>query len=229
MKRAILILLSLVITYIASAQSGTIKVYNGKIVEGDFFNEKVYVFKEYQEGRIRLNTGEIYTGKFNINTMTQTLRVISDSGDTIAINNEKLVEVVSSGNNFFRKFNIGYIQYLNTDGSVSLGLHRSMKMGQERLQGAYGGTNEVSSIQKIANIDIDSRVEKIVGHAELRYTYTETVFLLKDDRYYPANKKNFEKMFPAKKAQMNKYVTDNKLSFSRKEDLVTLFNYLLNI
>ena len=229
MKRAFLILLTMVTTLTISAQSGTIKVINGKVVEGDFFKEKIYVFDNYPEGRIRLNNGEVYTGKLNINTMDQSLRVISDTGDTISISNEKLVEVVSSGNNFFRKFNIGYIQYVNTNGEVSLGLHRTMKLGSEKLQGAYGGSNEVSSIQKIANYDVDSRLEKISGTAELRYTYTETFFLMKEDKYYPATKRNFERMFPDFKSKINQYVNENNLSFSKKEDLVTLFNYLVKL
>jgi hypothetical protein len=229
MKRAILILLTMVTVLTISAQSGTIKVINGKVVEGDFFKEKIFVFDHYLEGRIRLNNGEVYTGKLNISTLNQTLRVISETGDTISISNEKLVEVVSSGNYFFRKFNIGYIQYLNTNGEVSLGLHRTMKLGSEKLQGAYGGSNEVSSIQKIATIDVDSRVEKISGTAELRYTYTETLFLMKDNKYYPANKRNFERMFSSLKSKINQYVDENKLSFSKKEDLVTLFNYLAKL
>lgn len=229
MKRAFLILLTMVTALTISAQSGTIKVINGKVVEGDFFKEKIFVFDQYLDGRIRLNNGDVYTGKVNINTMTQSLRVISDTGDTIAISNEKLVEVVSSGNYFFRKFNIGYIQYVNTNGAVSLGLHRAMKLGSEKLQGAYGGSNEVSSIQKIANYDVDNRLEKISGTAELRYTYTETFFLMKEDKYYPANKKNFERMFPDFKSKINQYVNENNLSFSKKEDLVTLFNYLVKL
>lgn len=229
MIRAFLLLTALFTVLNISAQNGTIKVYNGRVVEGDFFKEKIMVFKDFQDGRIRLNSGVIYTGKLNINTMTQSLRVITETGDTVILNDEKLVEVVSCGSNFFRKFNIGYIQYVNTNGEVSLGLHRDMRLGQEKIEGAYGGSNEVSSIQKISNFDVDSRVEKIVGHADIRYTYKETIFLVKEERYYPANKRNFEKMFPDKKAQLNSYVEENKLNYGRKEDLVTLFNYLLNL
>ena len=104
-----------------------------------------------------------------------------------------------------------------------------MKLGTEKLQGAYGGSNEVSSIQKIANIDVDSRVEKISGTAELRYTYTETLFLMKDNKYYPANKRNFERMFSSLKSKINQYVDENNLSYNKKEDLVTLFNYLAKL
>ena len=52
---------------------------------------------------------------------------------------------------------------------------------------------------------------------------------MKDNKYYPANKRNFERMFSSLKSKINQYVDENNLSYNKKEDLVTLFNYLAKL
>ncbi len=228
MKKWGFIFLFMVTFFSALAQSGTVRINNGKIVEGDLFKEKLLIFDNYVDGRIRLKDNTYYTSKLNINTMTQSLRVISEEGDTIIVNFENMVDVVSAGNMFLRKIQNSYIQILNTDGDVSLGLVRKINMGKEKLVGAYGGTNEVSSIAKVSSIDVDSRFEKIVGSSTLSFDYVENLFLLQGSRLVPATRRNFERMFSKKKSEIRSYVDQNNTRFNKKEEVAALFNFLTN-
>jgi len=227
MKKISLVILFLSLSLCTWAQSGTVNVIGGKVVEGQFFFEKLYVFDSFQDGRISLDNGEYYTGRININTLTQTVRIISQEGDTIRINTENNVDVVSTGRQFFRKINNFYVQLLNTDGETSLGLVRKMAIGKEKIVGAYGGTSEVASVTKVASVEDASRFDKLSGTSNVEYIYDEIVYLIVKNKMVIATKRNFEKAFPKQKALISKYLEDNNIKFSKKDDVIPLFNYII--
>ena len=211
---------------VSLSQSGTIKVYNGKVIEGDFFKEKLFIFDNYINGRIKLKDGTLYYGDLNINTLGQSLRVISDTGDTISIKTEREVDAVSAGNNYFIKLNNVYIQIINTAGDLFLGMERSLKIGQEKIEGAYGGTNDGSSISKLSTVEVENKIETIVGSSTLKYDYYERLYFVKNGKIIPITKKNFVKFFPGQKNMIEKYVADNNIKFNHNESVIKLFDYL---
>lgn len=227
MKNFISIILFLALSLSALAQSGTVKVLEGKVVEGQFFFDKLYALDSYQDGRITLKNGEYFTGKVNISTLTQTVRIISQEGDTIRINSEKDVDVVSAGRQFFRKINNFYVQLLNTDGEVSLGLVRKMTIGKEKIEGAYGGSSEVASVTKISHVVDDTRFDRLSSASNVEYIYDELVFIVVKNKMNIATKRSFEKAFPKKKALIAKYIQENNVKFSKKEEVIPFFNYLI--
>lgn len=227
MKNYVLVLVFLLFSLGARAQSGTIKVLDGKVIEGQFFFEKQYVFDKYLEGRISLGDGNYYTGLINISTLTQTLRIISEEGDTISINAEKDVNMVSAGRFFFRKVNNLYVQILNSDPGASLGLVRKMFIGQEKLEGAYGGSSEVASVSKINAIENDARFDRLKGTSNVEYIYDELIYLIVKNKLLIPSKRNFEKAFPKQKALIQKYLSENNVRFSKKDDVIPFFNYLV--
>lgn len=228
MRNLAFVILVLLLSLGARAQTGTVKVLDGKIIEGQFFFDKQYIFDTYQEGRVSLDNGDYYTGMINISTLTQTLRIISQEGDTISINAEKKVNMVSTGRYFFRKINNLYVQVLNTDANASLGLVRKMFIGQEKLEGAYGGSSEVASISKINAIENDTRFDKLKGTSNVEYIYDELLYLIVKNKLLIPSKKNFEKAFPKQKDLIAKYLIENNVKFSKRDDLIPFFNYLVS-
>ena len=97
MKKVTLIIIFLFSCLMLSAQSGFIKVSKGKVTEGDFFKSKLFILPDFTDARIKFTNGEIYEGKVNIHTLSQTLRFVDAQGDTLAAADEKLVESVSAG------------------------------------------------------------------------------------------------------------------------------------
>lgn len=227
MKNLIWVVLFLSLSLSAWSQSGTVKVVGGKVVEGQFFFEKLYLFENFQDGRITLNNGEYYTGLININTLTQTVRIISQEGDTIRVKAENNIDVVSTGRQFFRKINNLYVQLLNSDGETSLGLVRKMAIGKEKIEGAYGGSSEVASVTKISHVVDDSRFDRLSGTSNVEYIYDELVFLVVKNKLLIATKRNFEKAFPRQKDLINKYIKENNVRFSKKDDVIPMFSYII--
>ncbi|GAB1474171.1 hypothetical protein MASR2M69_16120 [Bacteroidota bacterium] len=105
-------------------------------------------------------------------------------------------------------------------------MERSLKIGQEKIEGAYGGSNEVSSISKLSTVEVENRIEKIVGSSTLKYDYYERLYFVKNGKILPISKKNFEKFFPEQKNMIEKYVAENNIKFNHNESVIELFDYL---
>jgi len=213
---------------ISFAQSGTVEIFDGKIIRGDFFKEKLYLFDSYKSGRIKVKDGIILYGDLNINLLEQAVKVITDTKDTIYLKMERDIESVSAGNSLFLKLNNHYIQIMNVAEVLFLGLERTLKIGQEKVEGAYGGSTEASSVTKVSSYVLEGRLEKIVGSRTLKYDYTERLYLVKKGKLYPATQKSFQKFFSDNKKEIELYVKENNIKFNRNEDIVQLFNYLVN-
>lgn len=229
MKRVIASLFFLFFSVLIFAQSGEIKVFDGKVVEGSLYMEKAFMLPQFTDGKVKLTNGEVFEGKVNIHALTQSIRFIGDKGDTLALDDDSIVSSVSAGNYFFIKDKRFYVQILNTDGNVSLGLTRTITLGSEVLEGAYGGKNEVSSIQKV-NVHVsENKLQHIKNGSVLRFDYRENIYLVKDSRLYVPTKKNFVKFFPSKKDFVEEQFGSGKVSVSKEKELIVLFNQLVSM
>ncbi len=230
MKKVYLIIVFLFCSLVLPAQSGYIKVSEGKIVEGDFFKSKVYLLKNFTDARIKFINGDTYDGKFNIHILSQTLRFIGPQGDTLATANEKQIESVSSGKLYLIKIKNQYAQIINTDGETSLVLVRTLNIGSEKIAGAYGGTNAVSSIQRVEglNDNDNGRIDKITSNATLFYEYRETLFLFNRGKSYLFTKRNLQKFFPNRQEFIEKYYSNHNVQIDKSDDIISLFSQILS-
>lgn len=229
MNRVMGVVFFLIFSASLYAQSGEIKVIDGKVVEGALFKEKAYMMPRFMDGKVKLTNGEIFEGVLNIHALTQSIRFINDKGDTLGLNDDSIVSTVSAGGYFFIKDKRFYVQMLNTDGNISLGLTRTINLGSEVLAGAYGGTNDVSSIQKINSHTSENKLQHIKNGSVLRFDYRENLYLVKDGKLYIPTKKNFVKFFPSKKQFVEEQFDSGKISVSKEKELIVLFNQLVSM
>lgn len=229
MNRVIASVFFLFFSVLIFAQSGEIKVFDGKVVEGAFYKEKIFMLPQFVNGKVKLSNGEVFEGRLNIHALTQSIRFIGDKGDTLALNDDSAVSTVSAGGNFFIKDKRFYIQILNTDGNVSLGLTRTINLGSEVLEGAYGGKNDVSSIQKI-NVHVsENKLQHIKNGSVLRFDYRENIHLVKDGKLFIPTRKNFVKFFPSKRQYIDEQFESDKVGVNKQKELIVLFNQLVSM
>lgn len=227
MKRVAALIIFSLFCFTLPAQSGYIKVSKGKVVEGDFFKSKIYMLKDFTNAVVKFSNGEIYEANMNINALSQTFRFIGPSGDTLAAVNEKMITSVSSGRLLFFKVNNQYVQIINTDGETSLGLTRILNIGAESLTGAYGGKNEVSSIQKIGVFDYNNKIEKNVSDATLFYDYRE-FFLVNKGKLFLFTKRNLQKFYPKQKAFIEEYYSTHTVNQNNSEEIISLYSQIIS-
>jgi hypothetical protein len=228
MKKLILGLIFSSIILSGFAQGGMIKVSNGKVIEGDFFLRNQYMLTSFLDSKITLLDGTVYDGVININTVSQTLRTLGRSGDTLGVNVESKVKAVSTGTGFFFKINGMYLKVLETNGEVFLVQSKVLKIWSEDIRGPYGGSGEVASITKVDILDNNSKVEKVIGESTFRFDLFKDLYLVKSGRLYPINKKTLSKLFSGQKKSLQADIQKFNTDFSNKDDLENLVRYLIN-
>ncbi|EKD31226.1 MAG: hypothetical protein ACD_77C00360G0003 [uncultured bacterium] len=228
MKRVAILIIFSLFCFTVHAQSGYIKVSKGKVVEGDFFKSKIFMLKNFTNAVVKFSNGEVYEAKMNISALSQTLRFINPSGDTLAAVDEKMISSVSSGRLLFFKVNNQYVQILNTDGETSLGLTRNLNIGAESLAGAYGGKNEVSSIQKIEVFDYEKKIEKVVSDATLFFDYRENLFIVHKGKLFLFTKRNLQKFYPKQKAFIEEFYSTHSVNQNNNAEIISLYSQIVS-
>ena len=228
MKKCVFGLFLIAVSLQLSAQSGLIKVSDGKVTEGDLYLKNQYVLHDFLDAIITLKDGTTYDGKININTVTQSLRMINVKGDTLGVNIEKSIKAVSAGSELFYKINNMYVRIIDTDGEVFLGQIKVLRIGGESKKGPYGGSGEVASITTVGVLDSDNTIEHIPGDATLKVDLRMDLFFIKNDKLYPVTKKNLAKLFPKQSVIIESFMKSNGTNLNNQDDVKMLFDYLLN-
>lgn len=228
MKRVAVLIIFSLFCFTVQAQSGYIKVSKGKVIEGDFFKSKIFMLKDFTNAVVKFSNGEMHEAKININALSQSLRFIGPSGDTLSAVDEKKISSVSSGRLLFFKIDNQYIQIINTDGETSLGLARNLNVGSESLTGAYGGKNEVSSIQKIQVFDYENKIEKVVSDATLFFDYRENLFIVHKGKLLLFTRRNLQKLYPNEKEFIEEYYSTHSVNQNNTNEMISLYSQVVS-
>lgn len=230
MKKIITILLAVTFTNFLFSQVGSIHVNAGKIIDDGFFKQRMFVFENFQPSIIKLSNGEVHEAMANISNISQGISIITQQGDTVNISAESLVQSLQSKGNLFVKQRKMYLHIINTNGDVSVGLNKSMKITGDAVKGPYGLTNDVASFSVKGSFEDLNNIVKINSSFYINYNYRETVFLLSKGKMLVANKKNIERLFPKerKEKKIESYIKENNIRFTNSADVLKLLDYLIN-
>jgi len=232
MRQSLIILIAILgYSMDVSAQMKTVIIQNNRAINDTLFNKRMFFLEDFADSRITMKDGSMYSAKANIMTIYQYL-VIIENGDTIRTSREKDIAMLSGGGSLIYKIDGVYHQILETAGGVSLAIAKMINFEGEKLTGAYGGSIEAAAITKVTRVHSESTDDnswewRREGRAEMRYQYKESLFLISDNKRYMPTKKNFERLFSKRKADIARFISDNAIQLSKNDDVITLFNYLV--
>lgn len=229
MKNWLLVLLFITIQLPLSAQDGVLKARDGKIVDSEAFLKNRYAMPIFSNGKIILRDKMTYNGKFNIDNCSQTLRMLDEKGDTLTVASESLVVSMSAGGYLFYKIKNRYIQILDTDGKSSLGLAKQVTFGRKALTGAFGMTDDVAMMDNVVSTEDNFyyQIEKGLWSGSVPFNYKEVVYIVNKGRLYPFTNSTLKKFFPEKFSDIEKYIKEQKLDISKREDASLLYKFVI--
>jgi len=236
MKKGLIIISFLIISTTLFAQIRDVSILNGKAIEDSLFNSNMFFLKEFADSKITMNDGTIYSAKANISSIAQAVVVIGDRGDTLGFLKESDIAIFSGGGIVASKVNGVYHQILSISKDFFLGKTRKIDLRTRRPRGAYGGSTHTSSVDELSHIAVGGagEVMRIINEdwsrgdiIELEYEYEEELFIISNGRRYVPTKRNFEKFFSKQKNEISDYVKENKTNFSKRDDVIGLFLYLV--
>lgn len=187
-----------------------------------------FVNPDFKSGMVVFKDGTFSRGPLNISTIEQCVYFINPSGDIQVLANEDQVKRVSIGNRSFVKSKYGYVELLQVEGEVALGVVRRVSFFETEKKGAYGSKSQTTSVTTIGTLTT-AGVTYTLGvdqDTPFKYKTIPYLYLYGTNRVLLSNKKNFLKCFPDKKDRIEAFVKANSVDFEKYEDAAALFEAL---
>ena len=201
-----------------------------KVAAGDDLNEALatsrYLFADFQDARVIVSNGT-YQVKMNYNALTDEMDFFDDSGTLVTLPKNN-VRAIYFGERLFRYSPNGYVELLsgrNLD--FDLLIHRKFNMVSSKKQGAYGTTSETTSISSFSQISTESGIKQLSVVEDVTYQKTNIYYLYDGSRYYVANKSGFKKVFGKQKPDLDNWLKNNPVNYTKEKDIIRLFTYCI--
>lgn len=181
-----------------------------------------YVMPAFGPGNILYKDGGFSRGSFNICTVDNTLRYIdTDKSEKVLADPSQVESVSISGVLFLHTQNM-YLGVVGDYDDVLLCVDKRLVF-DDRKVGAYGTSSATSSIRTVG---ASTESGSTFRFSNVKYEVRETPYLYKKGRVYVPSKKTLTKLFPAKKADIEAYVQENRVEFSDYHQVEALLEKL---
>lgn len=185
----------------------------------------VYRYPQFEQGIIVFNNHQQAAALVNINRISGKMLYINTAGDTLEPASVKNISYLSVGKDTFR-LDGGHVYELVTHWPQGPELYKaeSIQYNGKEKRGAYGGYSSTTASSALNKVSDNNTVEKIGIDENQLYMVSVQYYLGKDSKFYPATKKNFYKLFPAKRKELDAYLEMNKVNFKKEDALSVLLN-----
>lgn len=215
MKRIIVLVLALAAAFSIHAQD------KGNIEEG------VYAMPEFTQGVAALADGTMKGGKFNICTVDQTVRFMSNDGEILVMDGTDDVVRLSAGKKLFYRNGRNFVELIDMFNDVYLGRECHTILLNNAKTGAYGTVSNTSSIESYTRNDSDGMYYTSVDTTQKDNIINEVVFsLYKNGKFMNFSKKGLIKCFPDRKAFIEEYFSTHDVGIRDREAVTALFEAL---
>ena len=187
-----------------------------------------YIMPNFSIGTVLFYNGERSQALLNINTFDNAVRFIDEKKDTLIVKNEEEIKAVYIKNRYFAKWQKKYVELLNPTNDTSLGIHRYINaIAKKNVVGAYGMASETASVSSLSHISDMGNTYKLKKGGAFDLSYHEVFYICKGSKIYPANTRNFQKIYPKLKEKISVFVKENDIDFSNLESIKILYDYCI--
>ncbi|MBQ6576132.1 MAG: hypothetical protein IJL91_00065 [Bacteroidales bacterium] len=189
--------------------------------EGNGIPEDVfYLMPSFGKGSIVYNGRPPVQGTFNICALDNSIRFKDRNGQELAADkDDAITKVVIDGVTFLWNQGSFYRLVPVTD-KVGIAVKRDVLVMSDSKTGGYGMASQTTSIQEYGAFASGGQLYQLENVKSYPYRMSETVFLSVDNEVMPTSKKNFQKCFPDKKADIEAWFKSNKKAPDTKEGLL---------
>lgn len=184
--------------------------------------EIAYVIPEFTKSQILYKSGNRFEAVLNICQVDNTVRYIDDKGDTLIMANIEDVSKIFAGNRLYQQINGNVLHQLVAYGKISVSEKTVFNISEPEIN--IGFTNIApTSTARSYNPSKDDMAKDYGKDMEVPYSLEISYVFTDGNKIYPCKQSTFIKFFPEKKAQIKAFVKDNKIDFSNKEHVLSLF------
>ena len=189
----------------------------------------IYLYTQFTDGKIVFMDGSKALAKMNYNRLFDQVLFINDTGDTLALADEKIIKYIVIGDDTFY-YNKGYIRLIADDGIVKLAERQVWVLADIRKIGTHNRpmtTVAVTSYSTLTDGAARAKSQELIMN--------ENVVLKKETQYYfgdkynyfvRTGKKNLLQLFGREQQKIEDYLKENKVNFDKRDDLEKLTEFI---
>jgi hypothetical protein len=228
-------LLALSVTLILITQalypqdSTTIKIEAGHTIPEVVTPALRYHFPYFRQGRVLMKDKTTYDATLNYNLLTGEIDFISPKGDTLAIADNlraNIDRVIIDTTTYFYKN--GYLEVITAGQAGSLVKKERFDIVSREKIGAYGMASSTSAIDTYSSyMDNQGNWRTLSARENVTLKLkTEYFFGNEYNLFLPATRKNLDKIFYKKRAEIETYLKEHPTNFTKEDDLKKLLVFL---
>jgi hypothetical protein len=182
-------------------------------------------FPKFTEGILVLKNGSKSRGVFNYNIMNGEMQYIDSKGDTMAIAVPGDIADITIGENTkFIYVNNSFLEIISSTPQAKLAKKIKVTVENDK-KGGYGQSSQTSSQDQYTQFTSDSRVVYLSYDIALTKR-TSYYWLDNKNETQPATKKNALRLVVRdNQAKLETFIEENKINFSKDEDLRKLLTF----
>jgi hypothetical protein len=188
----------------------------------------VFYYPLFTKGNVFLRDGTTTEAKLNYNRLVDEMHFIGPDGDTLALANEENIKYIAIGKDTFF-FDKGYMRIIANGGRAKLALKQIWIISETKQIGAYNTTNSSASITSVTTYNEAGKLYDLTVNADVVLSRIEHFYLGNNSNHFVlANKKNLLMLFPEGRS-IEIYLKENKIDFTKGNDLTKLILYLAQL
>lgn len=227
MKARVLLLLILMGYSNLWAQDSLVTIITGSRIRDVLTEKHIFFYPQFVKGKVFFKNGIIAAAMMNYNNLSDQMLFIDPKGDTLALRDEKIVNFISLDIDTFYYVD-GYVRLVASNSVVKVAERKIWKVADIRKKGSHNrpaATYAVTSVRSIT--DGFGRTYDLVLDEDLLlrkkgYYYFGDMY----NNFVPADKKSLLSFFPKKENIVVNYLKENKVNFSKKDDLEKVVQFL---
>ena len=230
MRKFLIPFIIILLSVSTSAQSKkTFAVNPGqKIVEAIPVGE-IYSYPEFRLGTVTLRNGTSANVKVNYNSVFGEMQFIDPKkGDTISLAEEKNIKFVTVEKDTFY-FDEVWLQQVSNNNTVKVAKKKLLEMTNKEKLGAMEVPG-FAAIETYSKFTGSQHMKDLVAKEKL--TFTEHITYYFGDRFNhftKANKKSLLNFYRDREEKVEVWLKENKIDFSKTEDINRVMEYLQNL
>lgn len=188
---------------------------------------EVLHYPDFINGKVIFRNGTRAEAKLNYNRIFDEIHFIDPKGDTLAIIDEMNIKHVLVGNDTFYYNSGGYLRLLSSNNLVKLAIKQVWTIANTRQIGALNSTNNSVGMTSYTSYQQGGRLYDLTVNADLVLKKVEQYYFGDNNNHFViASKKNLQLLFPKEEEPIARYLKNNKINFSSKDDLEKVMQFL---
>lgn len=165
-------------------------------------NDIFYLMPSFTQGTIYLRGQAPAQGKLNICAVDQSLRFIDGNGTELSASDPDGIRLVQLDTVSFLRSDGAFYRMYPVSPEIGVALRRDVRVLRDVKRGAYGTTNQTSSIRQYSTLYTDGASQQLNSGETPSYVVSETVCVYCREAVFRLTKANLKRLFPDRKEEI---------------------------